>query len=156
MHIRRAVSEDAPLLAVLNRQVHDLHVAAEPEVYRDPDPSELVAWFRERMRNGDMALIAHDEEPLGYLMARTIDRPGHLFAHPRRFLLVDQVAVHTTFRRRGVGRALMAAAEDLAQERGLDMVELDVRAINHDALSFYATLGYQPDSLHLRRRIAPP
>src|SRR5262250_2792557 len=130
MDIRLAAAEDATLLAALNRHVHDPHVAAEPRLYRPVDPDAVAAWFRDRLAQGDLALIAEDPGPLGYLVARVVELPGHLFVHPRRHLLVDQLAVAAPTRRRGVGRALMAAAERLAVERGLGAVELDVRAAN--------------------------
>src|SRR5205823_120869 len=46
-------------------------------------------------------------------------------------------------RRRGIGRALIAAAEkDLAQ-RGIRRVSLDTRLTREDAHKFYVSLGYE-------------
>jgi diamine N-acetyltransferase len=155
MEIRRALPEDAPLLAALNRHVHDPHVAAEPSVYRPVHGDDVAAWFRERLTSGDVALIASDgADAVGYVMSRIVDKPGHLFAHPRRYLLVDQLAVADGLRRRGVGRALMSAVEDHARSCNLDAVELDVRGANVDAVAFYSTLGYRAEQLHLRRPLA--
>ena len=134
--------------------MHDAHVVAEPEVYRPTRADELAAWFGERLGGSDIVLLAHDGgEPLGYAMAHVVDLPGHLFAHGRRFLLLHQLAVAAGARRRGVGRALMAAVEALAAELAVDAVELDVRGANTDALTFYATLGYRAAQLRLRRDV---
>ena len=154
VEIRRAEGKDAALLAKLNSHVHDAHVAAEPDVYRPTRAEEVAAWFGERLGGGDIVLLAHDGgEPLGYAMTQVVDKPGHLFAHGRRFLLLHHLAVATGARRRGVGRALMAAVEALAAELAVEAVELDVRGANTDALTFYATLGYRAAQLHLRRDI---
>ncbi|MBA2615302.1 MAG: GNAT family N-acetyltransferase [Actinobacteria bacterium] len=58
------------------------------------------------------------------------------------------------FRRRGAGRALMAAAEDWAREAGIQKIELHVFPYNTAAISLYGSLGYEQEGLrkgHLRR-----
>ena len=50
---------------------------------------------------------------------------------------------------RGVGRALMAAAEGWARERGYRLLTLNVFGDNHRALELYTRLGYQPDTTKL-------
>ncbi len=154
MDIRRALPGDAALLAALNRHVHDLHVTIEPQVYRATAQDEVAAWFRARLGSGEVALVAQEgDEPLGYVLARLVDGPGHLFKHPQRFLLVHQLAVAEGARRGGVGRALMAAIEAHAVASGVGSIELDVRAANAEALAFYAALGYRTEQLHLCRQL---
>ncbi len=43
----------------------------------------------------------------------------------------------------GIGRALMAAAEDWLRERGSPKIQLMVRSDNAKAQGFYTTLGYE-------------
>jgi ribosomal protein S18 acetylase RimI-like enzyme len=154
MEIRRATPDDATLLAALNRHVQDAHIAAEPQLYRTTQADDVSTWFLARLNGGDTGLIAHEgSEPLGYAIARLMERPAKVFTQPRRYLLLDQLAVVPGARRRGVGGALMRAVEGLALERGVDGVELDVRAANRDAIAFYDALGYRTELLHLRRRL---
>jgi predicted GNAT family acetyltransferase len=66
---------------------------------------------------------------------------------------------------RGVGRALMAAAEAHALERGLVSMRLEVRVDNVRAIAFYRSLGYEDvglthdfyedhsDALRMRKRL---
>lgn len=53
------------------------------------------------------------------------------------------VAVLPEWRRKGLGRALMAAAERLAREAGVATIRLEVGVRNRGALQFYRTLGYK-------------
>jgi GNAT superfamily N-acetyltransferase len=46
-------------------------------------------------------------------------------------------------RRRGIGRALIAAAEKDFTQRGIRRVALDTRLTREDAHKFYASLGYE-------------
>lgn len=54
---------------------------------------------------------------------------------------------------RGVGRALMAAAEGWARERGLDRLALEVFAGNGRARDFYRQQGFVDDSLRVVKRL---
>ena len=51
--------------------------------------------------------------------------------------------VGPTFRRRGVGAALITAVEEEARARSLQMVHLEVAAENIDAIRLYERLGYR-------------
>lgn len=151
MLLRRATVDDAPTLAALNRWVHEPHVAAEPAVYPPLDPAAAEAWARERLAAADVrALVAEvDGVAVGLVVTQVVRRPATPFTFARAFLLVDQLAVAPAARRRGVGRALMAAVRDLARELGLARIELDVRAWNQGAVAFYRALGWAPAQLRL-------
>ena len=56
----------------------------------------------------------------------------------------------------GVGRQLMAAAEDLAAKHGCDTIRVAVMAGNDRASAFYASLGYSPAEHVLLRTIPLP
>lgn len=55
---------------------------------------------------------------------------------------VTTLAVHPEHRRRGVGRALLAAALAEASRRGADRVLLEVAQTNDAALALYAAAGF--------------
>lgn len=58
------------------------------------------------------------------------------------------VAVDPSLRGRGIGRALMTAAEDAARERDCVALRLELRRDNADALALYASLGYRQFEIH--------
>jgi ribosomal protein S18 acetylase RimI-like enzyme len=73
--------------------------------------------------------------------------------------LLDTPAVHVTHsvvsgshRRRGAGKALVAAAVAFAEERGIDQLVVSVSPGARDAARFFARLGLAPMSV---RRAAP-
>ncbi len=55
--------------------------------------------------------------------------------------------------RRGIARALMAAAEDWGAARGLRYLTLETGMANHAARAFYAGIGYQEEDVRLTKRI---
>lgn len=56
---------------------------------------------------------------------------------------ITNLAVHPEFRRRGVARALLAAMLDGARRRGVELIFLEVRPTNAEAIGLYGSLGFQ-------------
>ncbi len=80
---------------------------------------------------------------VGYLLATT-----HLAFHANAPVAwVEEVMVATDSRAAGVGRALMAAAEAWARDRGAAYVALATRR----AAPFYQALGYEESAVYFRK-----
>ena len=77
---------------------------------------------------------------------------------------LEDLFVTASARRRGVGRALVAAAVERATARGARRIELDTNETNAGALALYESLGFSTRSkgggtgrnLFLGRRLGPP
>jgi ribosomal-protein-alanine N-acetyltransferase len=72
---------------------------------------------------------------------------GKLLGYVGMICVLDEgqlvnVATHPDSRRRGVGRALMSAIEQLAKDRGIVFLSLEVRESNIAARSLYSSLGW--------------
>jgi ribosomal protein S18 acetylase RimI-like enzyme len=61
---------------------------------------------------------------------------------PREALYVDALATAPEFRRQGVGRALLAAAEEEARRLGLVRICLETEAANRRARRLYESCGF--------------
>ncbi len=61
------------------------------------------------------------------------------------------VAEHAS--RRGIGRALITAAEAWARDHGLENLTLLTGVFNTEARAFYASLGFAEEEVRLTRRI---
>jgi putative acetyltransferase len=76
-------------------------------------------------------------------------------AHPASEHVADLgLMVAASHRRRGVGRALMEAAEAWAREVGVRKLELHVFPYNGGAIALYESLGYEREGYrrdHFRR-----
>lgn len=67
---------------------------------------------------------------------------GCLFAERREVLYVGKMAVAPGLQGRGIGRALMAAAEGLAREAGLPALELQTRVELTDNHRAFGRMGF--------------
>jgi GNAT superfamily N-acetyltransferase len=82
-------------------------------------------------------LVAEDAEGIAGTVQLILDQPEN---QPHRADL-SKMLVHRRARRRGLGEALLRAAESLARERGKSLLVLDTAS--GDAERLYARLGWQ-------------
>jgi ribosomal protein S18 acetylase RimI-like enzyme len=69
---------------------------------------------------------------------------------------VGELAVAEHASRRGIGRALIEAAQAWARDHGLVNLTLHTGACNTGARAFYAALGFAEEEVRLTRPLAPP
>ena len=65
---------------------------------------------------------------------------------------VYYLAVRADHQATGLGRCLMNACEAWVSERGIPKIQVMVRDTNHEAMSFYEALGYEPSSVAVLSR----
>ena len=85
---------------------------------------------------------------------------GHLWlftdpTQPVRDTFIYDIEILEPYRGRGLGRALLEAAESWCAEHGSASVRLNVFAPNTTARALYESAGYAPTSTHMMKRIAP-
>jgi ribosomal protein S18 acetylase RimI-like enzyme len=129
--LREAVEADAEAVAAVIR--------AAFEEYRgrlDPPSgalAETAATVREKMRTAQAVVALASQVPVGCIFFRPEEGRLYLF----------RLAVLPGHRRRGLGRALLAHAEERARELGLPRVRLGVRAALARQIAYYEDLGYR-------------
>jgi RimJ/RimL family protein N-acetyltransferase len=148
--VRHAEPRDAARLVDLAEAV-----GAEPEGWLITEGAWRSAvderrYLKALRRYGDAAVLVAeaDGEIVGRLsLARD--------PHPASAHVADLgLMVAKTCRRRGVGRALMEAAETWARSAGIEKLELHVFPYNAPAIGLYERLGYRREGVrrgHYRR-----
>jgi ribosomal protein S18 acetylase RimI-like enzyme len=96
----------------------------------------------------DIVFMATDEGVVAGYVALGRDDDGTL--------VVDQLLVAPGHERRGVGRRLLAHAEEYAVMRGVPELLIVVEADNVPAQNFYRRSGFVPVEPELYRRVLPP
>ena len=154
--IRAAVASDHDDLCALFDEGDALHRETLPRVFQKPEGAV-------RSRDYVLGLIA--DEAAGFFVAQVGDRlvglicvmireaPELPIFVPRRYAVVDNLAVKDEFRRAGIGRALMETAHEWAVAKGADSIELNVYEFNRGAIEFYQTLGYKTASRKMSKQL---
>ena len=76
-----------------------------------------------------------------------IERYDLLYAQSMANIL--GIAVSSEFRRQGIGKQLLAVAEQWAKDRGITMMRLNSGATRKEAHMFYRNLGYNNEKAQL-------
>lgn len=115
----------------------------------DPDVAHLAHRLGEIMDEGVRTmLVAVDEQSetiVGLLVAK-LDEIGAIDLTPA--LHVTHLLVASKYRRRGIGRALLAGALHLADEYGVDRVLATAASGSREANRYLARLGFAPLVVH--------
>ncbi|MHC4608015.1 MAG: GNAT family N-acetyltransferase [Planctomycetota bacterium] len=155
MVVRPAASPDVPRIVALWREMWDLHAKLDPPRYVATPAAEQVidGWVRDSVREDrSVVLVAEDGgEIAGYLLGMILENPPVV---PHQFFgYVSELAVAERKRGAGVGRALLAAAEEWFRAQGLSLVELSVSERNEDAVRFWKREGFSDYLLRLRKEL---
>ena len=149
---RPARRDDAGWITALAPRMHEFG----PPPWREAgvmDRAVAAQWARELASPtpGSALLVAEDSlgGPLGFVWLKTerdyfVDMPvGHII----------DIAVAKEGEGRGIGRALMAAAERWAEDAGYPWLTLNVFEGNDRARRLYEKLGYVPEWTRMLKRI---
>lgn len=141
---------DAPELAALWNELR--HIGARAERAVNPlTVADATQRFTEVIGRPDAdVLVACDGPHLAGLAVVRVAQPDPL--SPTRVLQLSNLVVAPTHRRRGIGHALLAAAAEYADARGVDHVAAGVYPSLREANRFFARLGFAPITTE---RIAP-
>jgi GNAT superfamily N-acetyltransferase len=146
--IRAAGPQDVSVLVRLRLANAQHHVELDPAVHRLPDAGAVHNYFTDRLRSGEDELILlaemddHEVAGMAEIVVRP-DPPEHQILIPRRVAEVHTVILEG-HRGRGVGNALLAAVEKIAQTRGVAVLLPVIFAPNDDAARFYTSAGFGP------------
>jgi len=156
---RIATPADVEVLAIIWNEINELGARAERAI-NPLTVADATQRFTEVVKRDDTDVIiaCDDDEVAGLAIVRVV-QPDPL--SPTRLLQLSNIVVNSGHRRRGVGHALIAAAADYADERGLDHLSAGVYPSLREAGRFFVRLGFAPVAVQrvaavtaLQRRLA--
>lgn len=127
--MRRATPDDAGALADLAIAAYERYLPRLPAGLR---PGPMDADYRAAIEHDETWVAEADGTIAGFLVL--VPRSDHL--------LLENVAVRPGFQGRGLGRRLLALAEERAGHHGLDMIRLYTHAVMVENQLLYERLGY--------------
>jgi aminoglycoside 6'-N-acetyltransferase len=156
--IRQATPDDEPALLEIQHSSAIHHATIDPDRWRMQSIEEADRsrrhWHRVRPRSEGLVAVA-DGRVVGMIelwLKRPQDPEG---ARQPRMKADLGLAVAPDWRGRGVGTALMQAAEDWARAHGAGRMILDLDANNTGALRLYERIGYDVHGLEMDKAIDP-
>jgi aminoglycoside 6'-N-acetyltransferase len=157
--IRFARPEDEPELIVIQHSSAIHHATIDPDRWQArsiEDSTEARRyWHRQSPRSEGIVAVGPDGKLVG-MIELWLKRPrGPAGARVPRVKVDLGIAVAPEWRGRGVGTALLAAAEDWARSQGAERMMLDLDVNNAGAQRLYERVGYQVESIAMDKPITP-
>ena len=118
-------------------KIRELFLEMLRTIYRTDDVEGYPAGYLDRFRseNRDRIYVAEDGQVVAFLSVEVHHDPvDHLY--------LDDFSVTAAYRNKGIGSALICAAEAYAGETGCRAVILHVEKANPAAMRFYERSGY--------------
>lgn len=149
VRIRPAGPSDVDAIASLVRSVDTTSGRFSGRGLLDPSEEHIAERLAEILHETDRTLLVADDDHVGDLVGLLVARPDEIGAIDLTPVLhVTHLLVAPRHRRRGVGRALLAGAVHLADERGIDRVLATVASGSREANRYLARLGFAPLVVH--------
>jgi dihydroorotate dehydrogenase electron transfer subunit len=119
--------------------VRELAEADMEEILAIERDSYPLPWTREHFldelksdHSFPLVAIGPDERIIGYICPRFLLDEGHIY----------NIAVHRSFRKRGLGRLLLEKVLGICRERRVVTLYLEVRTSNNAAIALYRQVGF--------------
>ncbi|MFJ7493765.1 GNAT family N-acetyltransferase [Streptomyces sp. NPDC097727] len=133
MRIRTARRSDLPLLQDIERAAGEPFRALGMSAIADDDPPPLGLLDDYRRAGRAWVAADPDDRPVGYLIADPVDGAAH----------IEQVSVHPSAARRGLGSTLIDHLTGWAHERELGALTLTTFSHVPWNAPYYARLGFR-------------
>ena len=160
LSIRTAGPPDLPAICTLSDQINRQHWHMHADVFVDPDRydaqtdgaaarvAQSSAFWLEHLEAADSTLLVAKlaDSVVGFITAKILPVTAIPFLAARQVCRIGTIVIDTSAQQRGVGSALMAAAEAWARQRDVVEMRLEVFDFNHDAMRFYDNVGFAVQS----------
>ncbi len=154
--VRPATRRDYKALFPIYAEIEAQHAHALPHVFRRIRPETRGPYLDMVLSAPDAALLVAelDGRLAGLIQVGIREIADVPIMVARRYVKISDLAVAKAYQRRGVGRALMEAAEAWGRKHGAASMELMVWEFNRGAQAFYKKLGYGILSRNLSKDIS--
>ncbi len=147
-----ATRGDRDAVNALAQQVHEMHVAWRPDIFRMPEELYPEDRFIDCIRQRQLYVAKLNGIVAGFVLLKikAYDSPGHV---RRTVMLVDEICVEKALRGHGIGKRMMEEVHALARAFGCTDLQLGVYPQNDDAVSFYQKCGFTIRSIDMQRKV---
>ncbi|MET8092364.1 GNAT family N-acetyltransferase [Micromonospora sp. NPDC005220] len=156
--VRPASLSDVPALVELRLANAEAHLALDPDTYRLPQREAVIEHFTTVLNDttGRSAVLVAEQggQVVGMVEVLPLpEPPAHQILRPEPSAQIHTVVLGAA-RGRGVGSALLDAADRWAAEHGITNLSAGIHHRNAGAVRFYRHHGYAPSGTAWSRRPA--
>jgi ribosomal protein S18 acetylase RimI-like enzyme len=151
--IRNARASDYTQLQALFEELDGFHRAGAPWLLRKPERNPRpLEWLETLLGSQKSTLFVADAGAcVGLATVYLRDAPQVDVFIRQEHAVIDDLIVHRSWRRKGVGRRLYEACEAWALERNASWIDVNVYEFNVEAYNFYTSAGFATTMRKMRK-----
>ena len=152
--IRKAEKSDIAQMAEIYEELHLTHCEIRSDFYKAPPADFYPDALEKQFENGNNHIIVDEEG--GVITAYAIFfifEKGDEICFDMKRCFVDQFAVRSSYRRKGVGTQLMDYIKSFARKENCTALDLGVWYENAAAMDFYKNFGFKPRTVKMELKL---
>jgi len=144
MDLNFRLSKDAEHIALMSKDVQELHYRLYPEYFKPFSYDEILNFFKKQLQeeNWFCYIVSCDGKDAGYALFYIRDYQENPFRKAYRGIHIDQIGITPEYRQKGIGKAFIKEIEKIAVKEKASQIELTHWELNEDAKCFYESLGF--------------
>lgn len=142
--IRLGIKKDIESINILRKQVNDLHVKCEPNIFKG-FTNELKEYVNNFIQDENKILLVYEEDNkiVSYAMLEILEKAETSYRFGMKFLEIHEIGVDINCRSKGIGQQMMGRIKQIAKENNLNQIQLNCWSFNEKALKFYEKQGFK-------------
>ena len=156
--VRAARPEEFERLCRLYEELDSFHRDSRPDIFFKPEGSPRSRDHIAGLLDGASSTILVAErvgEILGFAVLLQKETQAIAVRRPEIYVEVEELVVTARHRLKGIGRALLQAAEAWTRERGVIAMRIGVWDFNHAARALYQSEGFETQTLRMAKQLMP-
>lgn len=125
----------------LAKQVHELHVNWNPDLFKSVKEVLNKENYKTRIENKELFVAKINDEIVGFIMFNISEKDNPIMKY-RKQLSIEAICVDEKCRREGIGTALLEYVNKLGKENGCTHLYLTVNKENENAIKVYEKFGF--------------
>lgn len=143
MQIRKAEPKDCSGVLAIATEVQEFHHLHREDVFTEVEPYSQEFYMSMLTEENLTLLVAVDEKNqiIAYAIFTVNDYSDIIMLRKRHIGMIDDFCVKKSYKRKGIGEALFQKLKELAEEKEVDSIELNIWHFNSEAVEFFKTMG---------------
>lgn len=152
--IRKAEKSDIAQMAEIYEELHLTHCEIRSDFYKAPPADFYLNTLEKQFENDNNHIIVDEESGIitAYAIFFVFEKGDEICFDMKR-CFIDQFAVRSSFRRKGVGTQLMDYIKSFAHTENCTALDLGVWYENATAMDFYKSFGFKPRTVKMELKL---
>jgi len=150
--IRFADDSDFIQISEMLRDIHGIHVKAEPHYYKNVEQVISEKDYKDEVSKKHIVVYEDNGKISGYVMFSEMIIKDHPIIIDQKILMIDDICVVSSERGKGIGRQLFNYIENHAKDNLFTNIDLNVWSFNINAFKFYKSMGMRETRIKMSKR----